>query len=69
MSAPAAPARAQSTKPSLLPVRRIMSEIGKVVSAVPTIIIETGSVAQEGLGASWAPTRPAVTTTAVIAAP
>ena len=69
MTAPAAPASAQMTKPARRPMRRIISEIGKVVSAVPTIDSAMGSVAHEGLGASVEPTRPAVTTSAVDVAP
>ena len=69
MSAPAPPASAQVTKPTRRPTRRISSEMGNVVSAVPTMVIDMGSVAQEGLGASCAPTRPEVTTTAVRVAP
>ena len=44
-------------------------EMGNVVSAVPTIIMDMGRVAQEALGASCEPTSPAVTTTAVVTAP
>ena len=68
-AAPAAPTIADSMKPMRRPIRRIISEIGKVVRAVPTIAIDMGSVAQDGLGASCAPTRPAVTTSAVNVAP
>ncbi len=63
------PPSAQATKPVRRPTRFIISEIGKVVVAVPMIIIDMGSVAHSGEGASCEPTRPAVTTTAVVTAP
>ena len=50
-------------------MRFIISEMGKVVSAVPMMVIDMGMVAQDGSGASCVPTSPDVTTSAVSVAP
>ena len=62
-------AKPQATKPARRPMRRIIREIGKVVSAVPTTMIAAGRVAQEAAGASCEPTSTAVTANAVVTEP
>jgi hypothetical protein len=56
-------------KPARRPMRRISSEAGTVVRAVPMTKDETGRVAQPGDGAMSRPTSPEVTNIMVVAEP